>query len=199
MTSVQIHKINTVLITGASSGIGLQLAKDYLAAGWHVIACGRDKAKLDALAETVLIGATCISFDINERSQVQENALRIKDLLTQCACQLDLVILNAGGCEYIDDAKHFDDRLFERVVHTNLIGHGLLPWRVFTLNAKRRALGTDEFERDVFSLSPCGGLWRFQSGRAVLSRQPEARPCSTRDICECDLPRICGDASNGQE
>ncbi|ABK47403.1 short-chain dehydrogenase/reductase SDR [Shewanella sp. ANA-3] len=124
MTSVQNHKINTVLITGASSGIGLQLAKDYLAAGWHVIACGRDKAKLDALAETVLIGATCISFDINERSQVQENALRIKDLLTQCACQLDLVILNAGGCEYIDDAKHFDDRLFERVVHTNLIAMG---------------------------------------------------------------------------
>lgn len=37
-----------VLITGASSGIGLQLARDYAADGWHVIACGRSQQKLEA-------------------------------------------------------------------------------------------------------------------------------------------------------
>ncbi|QDZ90234.1 SDR family NAD(P)-dependent oxidoreductase [Shewanella decolorationis] len=136
MTSVQIHKINTVLITGASSGIGLQLAQDYLAAGWHVIACGRDKAKLDALADTVLVGATCFNFDITERSQVQQVATQVGDLLSSSACQLDLVILNAGGCEYIDDAKHFDDRLFERVVHTNLIAMGYCLGAFLPLMAK---------------------------------------------------------------
>lgn len=55
MASLLSKKINTVLVTGASSGIGLQLAKDYLALGWHVIACGRDATKLDLLAQTELI------------------------------------------------------------------------------------------------------------------------------------------------
>ena len=35
---------------------------------------------------------------------------------------LDLVILNAGNCEYIDDARRFDAELFARVVNANLIG-----------------------------------------------------------------------------
>ena len=42
-----------ILITGASSGIGMHLALSYLAAGWHVIACGRSLSKLqDALSST---------------------------------------------------------------------------------------------------------------------------------------------------
>ncbi len=39
----------TVLITGASSGIGAGLAKSWANDGWHVIACGRDPARLEAL------------------------------------------------------------------------------------------------------------------------------------------------------
>ncbi|MGL5393899.1 MAG: SDR family NAD(P)-dependent oxidoreductase [Shewanella sp.] len=124
MASLLTKKINTVLVTGASSGIGLQLAKDYLALGWHVIACGRDATKLDSLAQTELIGATCLSFDISDRVQVQQAATELGDMLSSSECQLDIVILNAGSCEYIDDAKHFDDQLFERVIHTNLIAMG---------------------------------------------------------------------------
>jgi NAD(P)-dependent dehydrogenase (short-subunit alcohol dehydrogenase family) len=33
-----------------------------------------------------------------------------------------LVILNAGGCEYIDDPLQFDSALFNRVIETNLQG-----------------------------------------------------------------------------
>ena len=39
-----------VLITGATSGIGRQLALDYLRAGWQVWGCGRDGERLQALA-----------------------------------------------------------------------------------------------------------------------------------------------------
>ncbi len=34
--------MKTVLITGASSGIGAGLATSFAAEGYHVIACGRD-------------------------------------------------------------------------------------------------------------------------------------------------------------
>ena len=39
--------MKTVLITGASSGIGAGLAKSFSADGYHVIACGRDPARLE--------------------------------------------------------------------------------------------------------------------------------------------------------
>jgi len=90
MTSLLTKKINTVLITGASSGIGLQLAKDYLALGWHVIACGRDASKLDLLAQKELIGATCLSFDISDRVQVQQAATELGDMLSSSECLLDM-------------------------------------------------------------------------------------------------------------
>jgi NAD(P)-dependent dehydrogenase (short-subunit alcohol dehydrogenase family) len=38
--------MKTVLITGASSGIGAGLAKSFAADGYLVIACGRDPSRL---------------------------------------------------------------------------------------------------------------------------------------------------------
>jgi len=37
---------------------------------------------------------------------------------------LDMLILNAGNCEYINDPVHFDSALFKRVIDTNLISVG---------------------------------------------------------------------------
>ncbi len=102
----------TVLITGASSGIGLQLAEDYLADGWRVVACGRDELKLRR--ELPQHGVEYRVFDTTNREQTLQ-ALRDER-------NLDLVILNAGSCEYVDDARQFDAALFERVVTTNLLG-----------------------------------------------------------------------------
>ncbi|WP_084221376.1 SDR family NAD(P)-dependent oxidoreductase [Shewanella fidelis] len=105
-----------VLITGASSGIGLQLAQDYLADGWQVYACGRNPQALSQLA-----GAERLLFDVTDNEQVQAQA---KALTAKGVNSFDLVILNAGSCEYIDDAKQFDAELFERVIRTNLIAMG---------------------------------------------------------------------------
>ncbi|PSJ45788.1 short-chain dehydrogenase [Zobellella endophytica] len=101
-----------VLITGASSGIGLRLALDYAADGWQVVACGRNRDKLgQALAGT---GCELCLFDVRDREQARQ-------ALGELA-PLDLVILNAGSCEYVDDAAAFDAALFARVIDANLIG-----------------------------------------------------------------------------
>ncbi|WP_375057771.1 SDR family NAD(P)-dependent oxidoreductase [Zobellella sp. DQSA1] len=104
--------MRSVLITGAGSGIGLQLARDYAADGWRVVACGRDRSRLEQALEGV--EAELCLFDMENREQT------VRVLGAQA--ELDLVILNAGSCEYIDDALHFDAALFERVIRTNLIG-----------------------------------------------------------------------------
>tara|TARA_R110002126_G_scaffold57592_4_gene152496 strand:- start:1023 stop:1772 length:750 start_codon:yes stop_codon:yes gene_type:complete len=108
-----------VLITGASSGIGLALAEYYLEKGIAVIACGRNAQALEAIT-----GATPLEFDITDNEQVQAAAAKLKQLLQHNGWQLQQVVLNAGSCEYIDDVLHFDSALFARVINTNVVAMG---------------------------------------------------------------------------
>lgn len=111
-----MNKPLSVLITGASSGIGAQLAADYVAKGYQVFACGRSAERLQNLT-----GVTPVVFDIDDREQVYQAGRNVASLIS---APLDIIILNAGVCEYIDDARQFDDELFARVIHTNLIATG---------------------------------------------------------------------------
>ena len=109
-----------ILITGATSGIGRDLAIKYAQLGHVVIACGRSQDKLDSLTnEQDNIDPLC--FDLLD----YEN---YPDLTSDEP--LDMVILNAGDCEYIDDPVNFDAKLFERVININLIsiGYALEAW-----------------------------------------------------------------------
>jgi len=105
--------MSVVLITGATSGIGQQLALDYAKRGWQVIACGRNKESLAKLDEAYSNIETC-EFDITDRVQTF-NALRSLSLTP------DLWLLNAGNCEYIDNGE-MDSKLVERVFQTNVFG-----------------------------------------------------------------------------
>lgn len=97
-----------VLITGASSGIGRALASEYLSANWQVIACGRDQLRLGEMTD-----CQTLKFDVCDRNACLQAASEVDSL--------DLVILNAGTCEYINDPMEFDAPRFERVIQTNLI------------------------------------------------------------------------------
>lgn len=105
--------MKTVLITGATSGIGKQMALDYAGNGWKVIACGRNADTLANLSSTENIES--LKFDIT-------NSQEIAEIGKTHAEALDLVILNAGTCEYIDDVTNFDTDLFKRVINSNVIG-----------------------------------------------------------------------------
>ncbi|WP_434340976.1 SDR family NAD(P)-dependent oxidoreductase [Motilimonas cestriensis] len=105
-----------VLITGCTSGIGQQLALDYIKQGWQVWACGRNEVALAELKQQGGERLHPLCFDLNDTVAMAQAAEKIT--------ALDLAILNAGTCEYIDDPKQFDGALFERVINTNLIGLG---------------------------------------------------------------------------
>lgn len=113
------RKLN-ILITGATSGIGKQLAKDYLLEGQHVYAVGRDD---DALAELKSLGAETIDLDLMDREKVIEAFDEIADV--------DLAICGAGMCEYLD-MPNFDSAAFMKVMSVNMgtLSHaieGVLP------------------------------------------------------------------------
>ena len=63
-----------VLLIGASRGIGLELAKQYLDAGDRVIATARDKAGLETLNE---LGAQTIQLDVTNPASISGLSWRL--------------------------------------------------------------------------------------------------------------------------
>ena len=109
-----------ILITGATSGIGNQLTKDYLLEGHQVYAVGRDE---DALAELKGLGAETIDLDLMDRDKVIEAFEKLE--------HIDLAICGAGMCEYLD-MPNFDSSVFMKVMSVNMgtLSHaieGVLP------------------------------------------------------------------------
>ncbi|SEA89279.1 SDR family NAD(P)-dependent oxidoreductase [Alkalimonas amylolytica] len=85
------------LITGASSGIGRQLAMHYAKAGWQVLAVARSTDALNALAQQ----HTSIQPFTADLTQAKDIAA-LCQALTDSGQPLDLAILNAGTCIYVD-------------------------------------------------------------------------------------------------
>lgn len=103
-----------VLITGASSGIGKALAEYYAREQHQVYACGRNQQVLSQMHQQT--GVLPCVFDVCDLEDIQVNT---KDI-----GQLDVLVLNAGNCEYIDEARQFDSALFERVIRVNVLSLG---------------------------------------------------------------------------
>lgn len=102
-----------VLITGATSGIGLQLATDYAKEGWSVLACGRNQSQLDELA-IQYPNITPVAFDVTDAEQVHTSFRDLPHFP-------DLWLLNAGTCEYIENGE-MDSTLVKRVMDVNFYG-----------------------------------------------------------------------------
>lgn len=105
--------MNSVLITGATSGIGLQLARDYAQDGWDVIACGRNSDVLTQL-EQEFSQISGLKFDLTDLQDT-------KEAVSQLPYQPHLWIFNAGDCEYIDEGV-MDAELVKRVFNVNVVG-----------------------------------------------------------------------------
>jgi short-subunit dehydrogenase len=109
-----------VLITGATSGIGEQLALDYQKAGNEVWAVGRKTEKLEQLK---MLGMHIEQLDLEDRHATIDRLGKLE--------QIDLAILSAGSCEYID-MPDFDSAMVARILRRNVESlansiEGLLP------------------------------------------------------------------------
>lgn len=118
----------TVVITGASSGIGLETARDLVGRGAHVVLAVRDTAKGHRVAA---------SFTGKGRTSVVELELSDLDSVEQCAKTLlsDLSGLSALVCNagVMGGPFLLTPQGFERQMATNHLGHAALTTALWPL------------------------------------------------------------------
>ena len=106
------------VITGASSGLGLALARHYLERGATVAAIARRGELLQALAVEFPNQVYCYALDVRDAPAVQDAA---NDFIARAGCP-DVVIANAGVSvgtltEYAEDLD-----AFQQVMDINVLG-----------------------------------------------------------------------------
>jgi uncharacterized oxidoreductase len=109
---------NTVLITGGTSGIGFELAKQLLELGNGVIVTGRDQSKLDR-AKQKLPGLHTFRSDVGDLRAIDS----LFNQVTEAFPALNVLVNNAGIMRKLNlqsGAHDLNDITLE--VETNLIG-----------------------------------------------------------------------------
>ena len=105
--------MSTVLVMGASRGIGLEFVRQYRAAGARVLATARDAAGLDRLEA---LGATAMRLDVANPASVSGLAWQLDGE------KLDVALYVAGVMSRGDARMPPTQPDFDRVMHTNVLG-----------------------------------------------------------------------------
>ena len=121
----------TALITGASGGIGLELARLFAADGFDVVLVARSEDKLRAVAEGFhnAHGITALVYpaDLGDRAAPG----RICDRLAADGVQIDALVNNAGLAQFAPiataDQKQLDELLQVNIVALTDLTRRLLP------------------------------------------------------------------------
>ncbi|HVR54557.1 MAG TPA: SDR family oxidoreductase [Pseudorhodoferax sp.] len=103
----------TVLVIGASRGIGLEFVRQYRAAGARVIATARDDA---GLARLKALGATALRVDVAQPASVSGLAWQLDGE------KIDIALYVAGAWATADARTPPTREDFDRLMHTNVLG-----------------------------------------------------------------------------
>ena len=152
----------TVLITGANRGIGLELSRQYAAAGWQVIGTARRPGDAKALQEA---GADVMQLDVTDQESVDQLA---RDL---GARPIDLLINNAGILPLMWKLEDVDFEKFNQTLAVNTVGpvrvtKALLP----NLRAgKLKSIVNVTSNLGSIAANTDGGFYGYRESKAALN------------------------------
>jgi len=146
--------VQTVLITGATSGFGREMVKMFAKDGNKVIATGRREEKLQEL-KNELAGCDILSVNLDVRNK--DAVFKAIEDLPQEYKNIDVLVNNAGlalGLEKAPDA-YLED--WETMIDTNIKGllyvtKAVLP----TMVARKKGY--------IFNLGSIAGNWPYEGG-----------------------------------
>ena len=144
----------TVLITGATAGFGRATARQFISAGWQVIATGRRAERLDALRAELGDNLHTACFDIRDEAAMRAALAALPERFQG----IDLLVNNAGLAQGTKPAPASLLSDWKTMIDTNItalvtLTHTLLP----TLIARKGG---------IINISSTAAIYPYVGGNA---------------------------------
>jgi len=119
----------TVLVTGASSGIGAAIAEAVVRQGWRVVCAARRVERLQALVDQLGSAALALPLDVRDKASVASIGQRLPEGWRQIDVLVNSAGHDIGGRQRFDQGS-MDD--WTDTIDTNLLGamrvtHAVVP------------------------------------------------------------------------
>lgn len=176
----------TVFIAGATSGIGLELARRFAGAGSTVIVGGRRTELLGEIADE---GFATVQIDVADQVSVE----RARDTILHTHPGLDTVVTMAGIAiaEDLRDPAHFSAA--QRIIETNLLGT-IRVIDAFTPHLIARGAGTIITVTSGIAFLPFPPLATYAASKAAVHAYSEALRAHLDgtgvEVCELVPPAV---------
>jgi NAD(P)-dependent dehydrogenase (short-subunit alcohol dehydrogenase family) len=153
--------MSTILILGASRGIGLELVNQYRAAGDRVIATARSDADL---ARLQTLGAEPLRLDVADSASVSGLAWQLDGE------KLDVALYVAGVMDRASATMPPTQAAFDRVMHANVLGAmQAMPQVLPGVQAAGGVFGVLSSSMSQVGLVPASNAWLYRVSKAALN------------------------------
>lgn len=152
------------LITGASSGIGRDIAKELSKKGYDLVLVARDLEKLKELKEQLKTNAEIISMDISKVDNCKELYEKYKDI--------DILVNNAGfgDCGYFTKTK-LEKEL--QMINTNIVAYHVLT-KLYLKDMKEKDSGRILNVASIAGFMPGPLMATYYSTKSYIVRLSES-------------------------
>ena len=142
-----------VLITGATSGFGAEMARKFASHGHRVIATGRRKDRLDELKNELGASVLAVEMDVTDKKTIT-TALAS---LPQEWREIDVLINNAGLALGVEPAQQASLEDWETMIETNCKGLVTMT-RMMLADMVKRGSGT------IINIGSTAGAYPYPGG-----------------------------------
>jgi len=151
----------TVLVIGASRGIGLELVRQYREAGDRVIATARHEAGLATLRD---LGAQALQVDVANPASVSGLSWQLDGE------KLDVALYVAGVMDRAGATTPPTQQAFDHVMHTNVLGlMQVIPQVLPMVEEASGVFGALSSSMSQIASVPGSNAWLYRVSKAALN------------------------------
>jgi NAD(P)-dependent dehydrogenase (short-subunit alcohol dehydrogenase family) len=169
------------IVTGASQGLGLEIARAYLQAGARVMMCARDAALIDRRREELsgITGPDCVAAmgaDVSHESDVT----RLVETTLATFGGVHVLVNNAGVYGPMGVIEDVDWDAWVRAIEINICG-SVLPCRAVVPHFRRQRYGKIVQVSGGGATNPLPRISAYAASKAAVVRFAETLALEVRD------------------